>query len=73
MADKTLHVTSSDNLPHSVPAETKKKIHEKLKGLVEQELSKESHTLGTAPGKPAVGVHASVTLDKAAPETVSKA
>jgi hypothetical protein len=73
MADKPLHVTSSDTLPSSVPAETKKRIHEKLKGLVEQELSKESHTLGTAPGKPAVGVHASVTLDKFESEKPTKA
>jgi hypothetical protein len=54
MADKELDVKTTDNLPASVPTEHKKKIHEKLKGLVEEELAHESHTLGTSPGKPAV-------------------
>jgi hypothetical protein len=63
MAEHTPEVKTTDNLPASVPAEAKKKIHEKLKGLVEQELSKESHTLGTAPGRPAI--HGSISWDKA--------
>jgi hypothetical protein len=66
MADKTLHVTTNDTLPKSVPEETKKRIHEKLKGVVEDELSKESHTLGTGAGRPAI--HGSVEIVKDAEE-----
>jgi hypothetical protein len=65
MADKTLHVTTNDNLPESVPEETKKRIHEKLKSVVEDELSKETHTLGTGAGRPAVAVHASMEIGDA--------
>jgi hypothetical protein len=55
MAASHADVRTTDNgLPTSVNAERKKAIHEKLKGLVEQELSQESHTLGTSPGRPAV-------------------
>lgn len=61
---ETPEVKTTDNLPTSVPAEHKKRIHEKLKGLVEQELSSESHTLGSSPGKPAV--HGSIEWKKAA-------
>ena len=64
MADKTLDVKTTDSLPASVPSEHKKKIHEKLKGLVEQELAHESHTLGTSPGRPAV--HGSIEWKQAA-------
>lgn len=54
MAEKTPDVKTTDTLPASVPADHKKRIHEKLKGLVEQELSSESQTLGASPGRPAV-------------------
>jgi len=64
MADTGPEVKTSDTLPASVPAESKKRIHERLKGLVEQELAKESQTLGTAPGRPAV--HGSVEWKAAA-------
>ena len=64
MAEKTPDVKTTDSLPASVPAEHKKKIHEKLKGLVEQELAHESHTLGTSPGRPAV--HGSIEWKQAA-------
>lgn len=52
MSDKGPEVKTTDNAPASVPAESKKRIHERLKGLVEEELAKESHTLGTAPPDP---------------------
>lgn len=58
-----LNVKTTDSLPGSVPSESKKRIHEKLKGLVEQELSKESQTLGTSPARPAV--HGSIEWNKA--------
>ena len=58
MADHPLDVKTTDNLPSSVHADAKKRIHEKLKGLVETELSKESQTLGSSPAKPAI--HGSV-------------
>lgn len=64
MAEHTPEVKTTDTLPASVPAESKKRIHEKLRGLVEQELSKESHTLGTSPGKPAI--HGSIEWKQAA-------
>jgi hypothetical protein len=64
MADKTPDLKITDNLPESVPAESKKRIHEKLKGLVESELAKESDTLGSAPGRPAV--HGSIEWKQAA-------
>jgi len=54
MVDHPLDVKTTDNLPSSVNADAKKRIHEKLKGLVEQELSKESQTLGASPAKPAI-------------------
>jgi len=57
------NVKTSDNLPASVSAEAKKRIHERLKGLVEQELAKESQTLGTSPAKPAV--HGSIEWKQA--------
>jgi hypothetical protein len=66
MAEKTPEVKTTDNLPASVPAESKKRIHEKLKGLVEQELAKESQTLGAAPGRPAI--HGSVEWKQAEKE-----
>jgi len=64
MAEHKSEVKTTDNLPGSVSAESKKRIHEKLKGLVEQELAKESHTLGSSPGRPAV--HGSIEWKQAA-------
>ena len=64
MAEKTPDVKTTDSLPASVPAEHKKRIHEKLKGLVESELAQESQTLGAAPGRPAV--HGSIEWHQAA-------
>jgi hypothetical protein len=46
----TDHFKTTDNLPASVSAESKTRIHQKLKSLVEQELSRESATLGGKPG-----------------------
>jgi hypothetical protein len=62
MAEKH-EVKTTDNLPASVSTEAKKRIHEKLRGLVEQELAKESQTLGTSPAKPAV--HGSIEWKQA--------
>ncbi|MGH9326624.1 MAG: hypothetical protein ACRD2B_08080 [Terriglobia bacterium] len=64
MAENKPDVKTTDSLPASVSAEHKKRIHEKLKGLVEQELAHESETLGTSPAKPAV--HGSIEWSKAA-------
>lgn len=57
-----MHVTITDTLPATVSADTKKKIHEKLKNVVEQELAKESATLGAGAAKPSISIHGSIEI-----------
>ena len=62
MAETKMNVTTNDNLPDTVSAATKAKIHTQLKHLVEQELAKENLTMGSHAAKPNISIHGSIEI-----------
>jgi hypothetical protein len=62
MAEQKLNVTVTDTLPAAVSPQTKKKIHEEMKSLVEKELAKEAQTLGAGATKPTISIHGSIEI-----------